>query len=255
MPEEKKENIKTNKVRLFIERAKNIKVFFWAFVVIFILILSFNNQENISGLIIIAILGAFLLTSFLWVVFWLITQPYIVFSNNNKNIFEKILLMLVWAINLLILLMVTTIYPFMQRDFSMMAKVNASLENHIRATSILSEYLVRCSTGELEVFKLKGKSYVCSNTANEYVNTFVLHFESAGWKNPHDAQQFCCANKYNKPPLKGAPNTHIYANSDNQITIKTNIGTEDGEDNWVINKVTEDGEGRVTRTKRLYRKQ
>jgi hypothetical protein len=66
MPEEKKENIKTNKVRLFIERAKNIKVFFWAFVVIFILILSFNNQENITiiELLIIAILGAFFLTSF-----------------------------------------------------------------------------------------------------------------------------------------------------------------------------------------------
>jgi len=72
MNEEKSKNIKTNKVRLFIERAKNRQVFLWAFVVIFILTLTFDaTQENITIIellrpivLISAILGAFFLTSF-----------------------------------------------------------------------------------------------------------------------------------------------------------------------------------------------
>jgi hypothetical protein len=246
MPEEKKENIKTNKVRLFIERAKNIKVFFWAFVVIFILILSFNNQENITiiELLIIAILGAFFLTSFLWVVFWLITQPYIVFSNNNKNIFEKILLMLAWAISLLMLIAVTVIPSLMQSDYPMMAKVSASKENHNLIHTMMADNLQKCSTGALKTITLsigksgKKKDYTCSSTTEQFVDTFVSYFNNNDWKNPHDAQQSCCANKHNNPSLKGTPNTHIYATSDTEIIIKTNIGTIDGDNKWLINKVT-----------------
>lgn len=55
-----------------------------------------------------------------------------------------------------------------------------------------------------------------------------------GWKNPHDGNQFCCS--ATTPVLKGGPNTQITA-SGSILTIKTNIGKEDGTDDNKINTV------------------
>ncbi len=233
---EKQKNTETNKIRLFIKRARSVKVAFWIYIFTLILIgYSFNFSS-------MAILLAFVIVIFLQIAIWLITQPYMLLSDNKKSTFERFLYMFFWVVSISVIL-AAIIVPRHYMGWIVKAKINASKENHARVSDMLSTSFTKCSTGALETFTLKSDklggttSHACSNTTDKLVEAFVLHLQLDGWKNPHDAKQYCCAKSSSNPPFLGAPNTHIYAISDTEITIKTNIGTKDSDNKWLTSTV------------------
>jgi len=121
----------------------------------------------------------------------------------------------------------------MYQGYIATAKVNTSKENHSRARDFIAASFTKCATGPTTSITLKTTSagattpVACSKTTSEFATAFILHFQSDGWKNPHDGNQHCCSAA--TPVLKDGSNTQITANdSTKTLTIKTDVGTEAG---------------------------
>jgi len=161
-------------------------------------------------------------------------------ANKNTSFIRKVFLSfgIVLFISASIIIALTIVGVPMYQGFVAQAKVNASKENHTRFNALTSMLSTRCSTGLKEIIlPVNTTPFTCPDTADKFIDNLILHTRSNGWKNPYDPTQNCCSKSPKNPPLSGAPNTHIYATSDNQITIKTNIGTEDGDNKWLIKKI------------------
>jgi len=128
----------------------------------------------------------------------------------------------------------------MYQGYIATAKVNTSKENHFRARDFIAASFTKCATGPTTGIPLKNnkaggtEDVSCSETAGTFATKFIAHFENDNWKNPHDGNQYCCS--AGAPKLKGGTNTQITA-SGNVVTLKTNIGKEDGTDDEITNTV------------------
>jgi hypothetical protein len=157
--------------------------------------------------------------------------------ENIKSIPKKGTPIFKWILVICIVLVIFSVIRFnMEESFITNARINASEENHSRAKDMIAAIMTKCSTttgGKVTV----GTTYINCNVSNS-VSGIVAYFDANEWRNPHDAKQYCCAKSSSNPPLQGAPNTHIYATSDTEITIKTNIGTMDGDNKWLTSIVS-----------------
>jgi type IV pilus assembly protein PilA len=127
----------------------------------------------------------------------------------------------------------------MYQGYIATAKVNTSKENHSRARDFIAASFTKCATGPTTSIPLKNSAaatedVACSNDATAFSTKFISHFQNDGWKNPHDGNQFCCS--ASAPVLKDGANTQL-TGSGNTLTIKTNIGKEDGTDDFLTNTV------------------
>ena len=127
----------------------------------------------------------------------------------------------------------------MYQGYIATAKVNTSKENHARARDFIAASFTKCATGPTTSIPLKvsvetTEDVLCSGDAEVFAPKFIDHFQYDGWKNPHDGNEFCCS--ADAPLLKLGENTQITA-SGNTLTIKTNIGKEDGTDDFRTNTI------------------
>jgi hypothetical protein len=171
-------------------------------------------------------------------------------TNKNVSFIRKVFsifgIVLLIPISIIVVLVITGVPMF--QGFLEQAKVNASTEIHTRFSELSSMLLTKCSIESKEVILVDNTtSFTCPGTTDKFIDNLILYTKSNGWKNPYDPAQNCCSKSTNNPPLSGAPNTHVYATSDTEIIIKTNIGTIGGDNKWLIKK--------VTRTKFQNRKQ
>jgi hypothetical protein len=155
--------------------------------------------------------------------------------ENIKSIPKKGTSIFKWILVICIVLVFLAGLPD-HESYITNARINASEENHSRAKDMIAVIMTKCSTttgGKVTV----GTTSINCNVSNS-VSGIVAYFDANEWRNPHDAKQYCCAKSSSNPPLQGAPNTHIYATSDTEITIKTNIGTMDGDNKWLTSTVS-----------------
>jgi|LWDU01.1.fsa_nt_gi type IV pilus assembly protein PilA len=122
----------------------------------------------------------------------------------------------------------------MYQGYIATAKVNTSKENHTKIEQFINDSFTQCYSGASEIILSSSSGYIsCDSSTTVLASQLVEHFNNNGWKNPHDDSQHCCTKSSSNPPLEDAPNTHIYAVSDTEITIKTNVGT----DKWLTSTV------------------
>jgi hypothetical protein len=113
-----------------------------------------------------------------------------------------------------------------------------SQENHTKIEQFINDSFAQCYSGASEIILSSSSGYIsCDSSTTALASQLVEHFNNNGWKNPHDDSQHCCTKSSSNPPLEDAPNTHIYAVSNTEITIKTNISTGDGKDKWLTSTV------------------
>jgi type IV pilus assembly protein PilA len=128
----------------------------------------------------------------------------------------------------------------MYQGYIATAKVNTSKENHARVRDFITASFTKCATGPTTGIPLKKdaaggtENIKCSESAGTFATKFISHFENDGWKNPHDGNQFCCG--AGAGALKGGSNTQITATG-SVVTVKTNIGKEDGTDDFRTNTI------------------
>lgn len=115
------------------------------------------------------------------------------------------------------------------QGFLASAKINASTENHARAKDMVTAYFAKCSTGTATI-ALKTNSSVtftdvaCTSSMTNFATYWVAHFNNDGWQNPYNkAGTF--SHKSNSAPSLGGLNIYF---SGNNLSIKTNVGDEDG---------------------------
>ena len=115
------------------------------------------------------------------------------------------------------------------QGFLASAKINASTENHARAKDMVTAYFAKCSTGASTI-ALKTNSSVtftdvsCNSSMTNFATYWVNHFNNDGWLNPYNKAGTLSA-KSNAVPSLGGMNIFY---SGNNITMKTNVGDEDG---------------------------
>ena len=125
------------------------------------------------------------------------------------------------------------------QGFMATAKVNATKENHTRAKDMISAYIAKCSTGTANI-SLKTNSTTsfsnvpCSSAASTFAQRFASHFTNDGWKNPYSSADTAVQYKNGNP---GKGTTYLYYSGSNTITIKSNIGDENGSNKYVDNSV------------------
>ena len=130
------------------------------------------------------------------------------------------------------------------------AKITATKENHIRARDIITLGLTKCSGGA-DYLRLMSESdgtmanVPCSTDALYFAAYFNIHLEHTNFVNPYKKewkyiypgqpyQQFFYS--AGDPWARGG--SSIWYTGKNTITIKTNIGADDGGDKYLFDSIT-----------------
>jgi len=215
---EKQKNTETNKIRLFIKRARSGKVAFWIFT--FTLIYAAYSSPYTSAL---TFTIPFVLAINYLMVIWFITQPYMVLSDNKKNTFEKFLFMFAW---LFIPIFFAWVFIPMYQGFNPphSHKYTASLANFNNASSFISAELTKCGISDVMILKQAAStgatSYSpCQNSASDLTTKLVAHFKWDAWKNPYTNEDLVITGS----PAKG----DIQMVVDGDETIKITAKVED----------------------------
>ena len=114
------------------------------------------------------------------------------------------------------------------------AKVNASKENHKRITDSIAAYYSKCAMGSpflvLKYASTLTTKFSCNLWANQMHKHFVIHFNSEGFKNPHNTADSCCYPFSSTTPPLGR--TYIWSGTDRLTRITTRV--EDTGSNQIL---------------------
>ena len=146
----------------------------------------------------------------------------------RKKSFTLIELLVVVAIIGILAAVGTPIFQGFLAD----AKVNATRENHARATDMITAYIAKCSIGKNSI-KLKNSSGNLVDvgcTIAEFANGFSTHFNAEGWKNPYETEKECCRSQGWR---YGQGFMNFGDDGGGRVVIYSNFGNINGGHNYV----------------------
>lgn len=126
------------------------------------------------------------------------------------------------------------------QGFMTKAKIEATRENHNRAKSMITASLVKCSMGA-DSIKLKWRdsttftNFSCSLETRHLSARFYQHFKMDDWNNPYDSQWDAFLYTSGRPTKLGW--TYLWYTGTNTITLITNIGSENGGNEYISNSI------------------
>ena len=129
------------------------------------------------------------------------------------------------------------------------AKVSAAKENHVRARDMIAAGLTHCSIARhIKLLRRKGGNPInvnCSLDTRFLAAYFYFHLKHSGfvnpyrqklpgWSGPLEAFFYHSGN----PFLMGG--SAIWYSGPNTITIRSNVGTEDGKNHYLVASLTKE---------------
>ena len=128
------------------------------------------------------------------------------------------------------------------------AKVSAAKENHMRARDMIAASLVRCGTQshiELKRFANRTVNVPCSQAARTMAAFFYFHLKHSGFVNPYRQKLAGWSGPlemffYNSGNPFFMGGSAIWYSGPNTITIRSNVGTEDGKNHYLVDSLTKE---------------
>jgi type IV pilus assembly protein PilA len=123
------------------------------------------------------------------------------------------------------------------QGFLLDAKINSSRENHIRMRDYISASFAKCAGSPDGNIQLGSKRHRCDGNTYSMARDFYDYFkDEAGFSNPYDKSKPAIV-VANDPTVKGQTSITGVINSSNYIRIKTNIGNESSNNEYLLNNI------------------
>ena len=232
MNKEKSENIQNNKLKLFIDKAKSDKVAIWMIVTIFSITLFFtlidksyaNKSRDIFDLLSAPLASSLTTYVFYRIFIFLIFEPYLAILNK-KNI---VIIAIIWIFIVFTFWMSFSMIIGREKFIREMP-INSATQTHERVKGFMVASLAKCATTTSKIVKPSSTQINCNNNWKDW---FVGYFQKNGFKNsyiPNEPAVYSCTSG-----ILGR--TCLYV-KDDVIHIKTNIGTESGQNKYLSDVV------------------
>ena len=123
------------------------------------------------------------------------------------------------------------------QGFLVDAKINSSSDSHKRIISKIEATFAQCASGVYWA-KLGGQNHVheCSDSIYVWDNWFVSYFNDSSFKNSYQPSANCCTTNISSPNL-GYTQIKPGSGLPRRLIVKTNIGTENGSNKFIINTI------------------
>jgi type IV pilus assembly protein PilA len=147
-----------------------------------------------------------------------------------KKAFTLIELLVVVAIIGILAAVGTPIF----QGFLLEAKINSSRENHIRMRDYIATSFAKCSANPNGKIQLGSKKHNCDGNTYSMARDFYDYFRGeASFKNPYNNTKTVVI-VANDPTIKGQTSIIGVIKPSNYIKIKTNIGNESLNDEYLL---------------------